>query len=47
MSEHKLLAHYCPDGQLLTPEAYGYPASKGRHYEEHQEAHKEDEQHEE
>jgi len=48
VESNKADGKYCPDGELLVPEAYGYPESRGRHYEMRHEAPcKQDEQHKE
>ncbi len=38
VESNKADGKYCPDGELLIPEAYGYPESRRRHYKLHQEA---------
>ena len=38
VESNKADGKYCPDGELLIPEAYGYPESRRRHYKQHQEA---------
>ena len=48
VESNKADGKYCPDGELLVPEAYGYPETMGRHYEMRHEAPcKQDEQHKE